>query len=83
MNLSQKTPSNLFFSTSLFHCDVFFFVYQCYNIPVPTFYKTQMSGFCLFGIFRPTLEFFTYLVTSTLPLKGYNFFLPILSTHGH
>ena len=46
-------------------------------------YSCDSLFVCLFGIFRPTLEFFTYLVTSTLPVKGYNFFLPILSTHGH
>ena len=28
---------------------------------------------CLFGVFRPTREFFTYMETSPLPMNGYKF----------
>ena len=37
---------------------------------------------CLFGVFRPTREFFTQLEMSPLPVKGCKFW-PMLGTHGH
>ena len=39
-------------------------------------------NYSLFGVFRPTQEFFTHLETSPLPVKGCKF-LPMLGTHGH
>ena len=40
------------------------------------------SHVCLFGVLRPTQEFFTHIGTSLLSLKGFKFW-PILGTHGH
>ena len=37
---------------------------------------------CLFGVLRPTREFFTDFEMSPLPVNGYKF-LPMLGTHGH
>ena len=37
---------------------------------------------CLYGVYRPTREFFTHIETSPLPVKGCQF-LPMLGTHGH
>ena len=36
--------------------------------------------FCLFGVFRPTQEFFTHLETALLPVKGCKF-SPIDAQH--
>ena len=36
----------------------------------------------LFGVYRPTREFFTHMETSPLPVKGCKFW-PKLGTHGH
>ena len=38
--------------------------------------------FCLFGVFRPTREFFTHMEKSPLPVKGCKFW-PMLGTRGH
>ena len=38
--------------------------------------------FCLFGVYRPKREFFTYMETWQLPVKGCKFW-PLLGTHGH
>ena len=37
---------------------------------------------CLYGVYRPTHECFTHMVTSPLPVKGCKFW-PILGTHCH
>ena len=37
---------------------------------------------CLFGVFRPTQEFFTHMYTSPLPVKDFKFWT-VLGTHGH
>ena len=37
---------------------------------------------CLFGVSRPTREFFTHMETSQLPVKGCKFW-PMPGTHGH
>ena len=37
---------------------------------------------CLFGVIRPTRDFFIYMETSPLPVKGCKF-LPLLVNHGH
>ena len=51
---------------------------------VQCIYNEDIYGslFCLFGVFRPTQEFFTYMDTSPLPVKGYNF-VPMLVICGH
>ena len=43
---------------------------------------TMFVFVCLFGVHRPTREFFTYIETSPLAVKGCKFW-PILDTHGH
>ena len=37
---------------------------------------------CLFGVFRPTREFFSHIEKSPLPAKGCKFW-PMLGTYGH
>ena len=37
---------------------------------------------CLFGVLRPTREFFTHLDTSPLTVEGFRFW-PMLCTHSH
>ena len=49
--------------------------------------KNQVKGagrlfICLFGVFRPTREFFTHFGTSPLPVKGCKCLL-MLGTFGH
>ena len=46
--------------------------------PCLHFYKI----YCLFEVFHHTQEFFTYVETSPLPVKGYNFWA-MLGNHGH
>ena len=49
-----------------------------------TFWKCFFL-FCLFvlyGVYRPTCEFFTHMETSQLPVNGCKFWL-LLGTHGH
>ena len=38
--------------------------------------------FFLFGVYRPTPEFFTHMETSPFPVKGYKF-RPMLGTYSH
>ena len=38
--------------------------------------------YLLFGVYRPTREFFTHMETSPLPVKGRKFW-PMLGAHGH
>ena len=42
----------------------------------------NLLGFFLFGVYRPTREFFIDMETLALPVKGCKF-LPMLGTHGH
>ena len=37
---------------------------------------------CLFGVYRPTQEFFTHMETSPFPVKDYKFW-PMLGTHNN
>ena len=43
---------------------------------------TFIRFICLFGVFRPTREFFTHLETSPLPVKGCKFW-PMVGTYDH
>ena len=38
--------------------------------------------FCSYGVYCPTIELFTHIETSSLPVKGSKFW-PMLSTRGH
>ena len=50
------------------------------NILIHSMYVHVCMFVCLFGVYRPTREFFTHMETSPLPVKGCKFW-PMLSTY--